>query len=114
MDEFARSQGFDPLDVAGWTAAPLEQILHTKVIYYPMGFIFTYLSYLFIFIYFHKGGHAIRRYFGGFKKAVQRAYPELTFPDKWLGKNYIYVFFFEIICAHTYVFSHPFFLFINK
>jgi len=43
LDEFARGQGFDPLDVAGWTAAPLEQILQAKVIYYPMGFIFTYL-----------------------------------------------------------------------
>jgi len=62
FDSYASAQGFDPLDVSCWYSVNLNSMRSAK------------------------GGHNLASQNGGWKKALQLAYPELTF-QKWLGRN---------------------------
>jgi len=61
FDWYASTQGFDPLDPQAWYSVTSAQLLAVK------------------------GGRSIRAQYGGFRNALQQAYPEVAFA-KWLKR----------------------------
>lgn len=58
LDEFAKEKGFNPMEVRSWYSVSLNELRRRK------------------------GGQSMHEHYGGMKKAIQRAYPELQF-DLW-------------------------------